>query len=226
MHLRTFTLTLDAFSPAHAGGDELRRTLAAKFAEYAALHREDAATFIHRYPVVQYKMIDRIPTVIGINEGADFLHQLSEGADAIPVGTGTCRITWHGTGVKEEAFGISDQPRSYEFATPWLGLNQENYRKFFKLTGKPERDAFMRKQLESSIITMTKTLNYAVPGPVRCGVNLHFTKERLDGVSVMSFTGKFQVNFLIPDGLGIGRSVGRGFGAVQQLPAAMPDIPK
>jgi hypothetical protein len=220
MILRTFRLTLDRPGMARVSSDELRRVLAARLDAYVALHPADAATFIHRYPVVQYKRIDDVPTVIGINEGADTLLEISRKSTEILPGV---TITGTGAGLLEEAFGISDTPRSYEFATPWLGLNQENYRKFFKLKGKPERDVFIRKMLAASIATMAKTLNCPVPAPVSCEVNLHFTKERLDGVSVMSFTGKFQADFLIPDYLGIGKSVGRGFGAVRQVPAKMPD---
>jgi hypothetical protein len=64
---------------------------------------------------------------------------------------------------------------------------------------------------------MSKSLGYEVPAQIKCDTNLHFQKDRLKDVSVMTFTGKFQVNFLIPDYLGLGKSVSRGFGAVQQL---------
>jgi hypothetical protein len=219
MILRTFTLTLDRTGMSRVSSDELRRFLDAKLAEYVALHPEGAATFIHRYPVIQYKRIDDIPTVIGINEGAEALRELFRDSTEILPGVA---ITGRGAAVKEEAFGPADTPCSYEFATPWIGLNQENYRKFFKLSGKPERDAFMKKMLAASIATMAKSLDCDVPGPVRCEVNLHFQKERLDGVGIMTFTGKFQAAFLIPDHLGIGKSIGRGFGAVRRVPATMP----
>ena len=47
--------------------------------------------------------------------------------------------------------------------------------------------------------------------------NLHFQKDRLKGASVMTFTGKFQVNFQIPEYLGIGKSVSQGYRAVRRI---------
>ena len=134
----------------------------------------------------------------------------------IRLGANTYQIVERGIALKDEEFGISDKIRSYEFATPWLALNQENYKRFYALKGKEERDEFVRKILIGNIISMSKSLGYEVPAQIKCDTNLHFQKDRLKDVSVMTFTGKFHVNFLIPDYLGLGKSVSRGFGAVKQ----------
>lgn len=217
MILHTFTLTLSSTQPIPGSANELRKFFAKKFDEYIELHRHNADSFIHRYPVVQFKMIKDVPTVIGINEGAEFLRQIFDESREIRPGENTYQIVERGLSLKDEEFGISEKIHAYEFATPWLALNQENYRKFYKLKGKPERDGFMRKILANNINSMAKSLNCDVPGPIKCDVNIHFQKDRLDDESVMVFTGKFQVNFLIPDLLGIGRSVSHGFGAVRRL---------
>ncbi len=137
--------------------------------------------------------------------------------EEIRLGANTYQIVERGIALKDEEFGISDTIRSYEFVTPWLALNQENYKRFYTLKGKEERDEFVRKILIGNIISMSKSLGYEVPGMIKCDTNLHFQKDRLKDVSVMTFTGKFHANFLIPDYLGIGKSVSRGFGAVKQL---------
>lgn len=217
MILHTFTLTLGSTRPIHGSAHELRGFFATKFNEYAELHQHNADKFIYRYPVVQYKMIGNVPTVIGINEGAEVLKQIFDEYHEIRLGENTYQVVERGISLKDEEFGISDKIHSYEFATPWLALNQENYRKFYALKGKPERDEFMRKILTGNILSMAKSLGYDVPGPIKCDAQVHFRKDRLKDVSVMVFTGKFQANFLIPDLLGIGKSVSRGFGAVRQL---------
>jgi hypothetical protein len=217
MILHTFTLTLGSTQPIHGSAHQLRGFFATKFNEYTELHQHNADKFIYRYPVVQYKMIDNVPTVIGINEGAEVLKQIFDEYQEIRLGENTYQIVERGISLKNEEFGISDKIRTYEFVTPWLALNQENYRKFYTLKGKTERDEFIRKILIGNIISMSKSLDYDVPGQIKCDANVHFRKDRLKDVSVMTFTGKFHANFLIPDLLGIGKSVSRGFGAVQQL---------
>lgn len=217
MILRTFTLSLASSQPAPGLATGLHDFFATRFNEYAALHRGEAGTFIHRYPVVQFRMIGNVPTATGINEGADCLRQLAAECNGIRVGENSYTIAGPVVPPKEEEFGISDTIRSYEFVTPWLALNQEDARKFYTLKGKPERDAFIRKILTENILSMARSLNYPVPGPIACTVNIHFQKERINGAGVLVFTGKFQANFLIPDLLGIGKSVSRGFGAVRHV---------
>lgn len=219
MILHTFTLTLGSTRPIHGSAHELRGFFATKFNEYTELHQHNADKFIYSYPLVQYKMIGNVPTVIGINEGAEILKKIFDDYQEIRLGENTYQIVERGISLKDEDFGISEKIRSYEFVTPWLALNQENYRKFYSLKGKPERDEFMRKILIGNILSMAKSLGYDVPGQIKCDAQVHFRKDRLKDVSVMVFTGKFQANFLIPDLLGIGKSVSRGFGAVRQLKA-------
>ena len=219
MILHTFTLTLGSTRPIHGSAHELRGFFATKFNEYTELHQHNADKFIYRYPVVQYKMIDNVPTVIGINEGAEVLKQIFDEYREIRLGENTYQIVERGISLKDEKFGISDKIHSYEFVTPWLALNQENYRKFYSLKGKSERDEFVRKILIGNIISMSKSLNYDVPGTIKCDTNVRFRKDRLKDVSLMVFTGIFHANFIIPDYLGIGKSVSRGFGAVRQLTA-------
>ena len=217
MILRTFTLTLEPPRPARGTAPDLRGHFAAKLSEYTRLHPGEAGTFTHRYPVLQYKMIGTVPTVIGINEGAQALKQICDESYEIRCGTEVCRIIAGSTGIKEEEFGIADTPRSYEFATPWLAFSQENYKKFYTLKGKEERDGFVRKILVQDISSVAKALGCDLSVEITCTTNLHFQKDRQNGASVIAFTGKFQVNFLIPDYLGIGRSVSHGSGAVKQI---------
>ena len=217
MILRTITLTIGSSRPGPNPAEELRELFAAQFNEYARLHRQDAAAFIHRYPVVQYRMIGTVPTVTGINEGAEFLRHISRENPEIRMGENTYHFVERDALIREEEFGISDRAHFYEFVTPWLALSQEQYRKFYTLKGKPARDAFVKKILTGALQSMASSLNDTVPRPITCEPNLHFQKDRFDGAGIMVFTGKFQADFMIPDLLGIGKSVSRGFGAVRQL---------
>jgi hypothetical protein len=56
-----------------------------------------------------------------------------------------------------------------------------------------------------------------VPHTIKCDVTVKIRKMRLKDVNVMAFIGGFTVNFIIPDYLGIGKSVSRGFGAVRRV---------
>ena len=222
MILHTLTLTLGSTRPIHGSAAELRGVFATRFNEYAELHQHNADKFIYRYPVVQYKMIRDVPTVIGINEGADVLMQIYDEYQEIRLGVNTYQIVDRGILPRDEEFGISDKVLSYEFETPWLALNQENYHTFYGLKSEEVRDDFLRKTLTGNIISMSKSLHYQVPDRITCDLSVTMRKDHLKDVSVMTFMGTFHTNFIIPEFLGLGKSVSRGFGAVRQLTREEP----
>jgi len=216
MLLRTFTLTLASTRPITCGASELRGFFATKFTEYTLLHQHNADKLIYRYPLVQYKMIDGAPMVVGINEGAEVLKQVYDKYDEIKLGEEVYEIVEKGISVKNQEFGLSDKIHAYEFATPWLALNQENYMKYYSMRSMGEREEFLRKTLTGNLLSMSKSLGYQVPGRIKCDVDVSIRKSRLKDVSIMTFIGGFCANFEIPDYLGIGKSVSRGFGAVRR----------
>jgi len=215
MFLRTFTLTLASSRPIRGSASLLRGFFATKFNEYSLLHQHSADKLIYRYPLVQYKMIDGAPVVIGINDGAGVLKDIYDKYDEIKLGEDVYEIVERGISVRNQEFGLADMIHSYEFATPWLALNQENYMRYYGMRS-DEREGFLRKTLIGNLLSMSKSLDYQVPGTIKCDVRVRIRKNRLKDVNMMTFTGGFCANFLIPDYLGIGKSVSRGFGAVRR----------
>ncbi len=217
MKLKTFTLTLASTRPIHGTSSELRGFFATKFTEYSLLHQHNADQLIYRYPLVQYKMIDGAPMVIGINDGAEVLKQVYDKYDEIKLGEEVYEIVEKGIALRNQEFGLSDKFHSYEFATPWLALNQENYMKYYGLKNREETQEFLRRTLAGNLLSMSKSLDYQVPERIKCEVQVRIRKSRLKDINVMTFIGGFCTNFLIPDYLGIGKSVSRGFGAVKKI---------
>jgi hypothetical protein len=217
MDLEVFTLTLSSDRPIEGTASQLRGFFATKFTEYTLLHQHDAGTLVYRYPLVQYKVIEGTPTVIGINEGSDVLKKIFHAARSIRLGDREFRITETGIDLRRVPFGLSDWISSYDFVTPWLALNQENYFRYYGMKNDAERRDLLRKTLIGNLISMSKSLTYEVPGQIKCDVEVLPRKRRLKNVNLMAFSGRFHVNFQIPDLLGIGKSVSRGFGAVRQI---------
>src|SRR3989304_4705129 len=120
MNLKTFTLTLSSTRPIQGTSSELRGFFATKFTEYSLLHQHNADRLIYRYPLVQYKMTDGAPMVIGINDGAEVLKQVYDNYDEIKLGEEICEIAEKGIAVRARQVGRPDKSHSYEFATPWL----------------------------------------------------------------------------------------------------------
>ncbi|MHC1757081.1 MAG: CRISPR-associated endonuclease Cas6 [Methanosarcina sp.] len=215
MNLLVFTLTLTSTRPIQESGAQLRGFFATKFNEYSLLHQHNADKFIYRYPMVQYKMIDRTPTVIGINEGAEVLKEIYDEYEKITLNGNEYKIVERGITYKKEDFGISEKLIKYEFITPWFALNQENFRKYLSFD-KGQQAELLNKNLIGNILSMSKSLDYQVPEKIKCHTELKSRSSSLKGNEIIAFKGSFITNFLIPDYFGLGKSVSRGFGTVKR----------
>jgi hypothetical protein len=224
MILRIFTLTLEPENPIRFSIDGLRTFFSGQLAEYAAQHKDITTGFLHRYPAVQCKTIKNSLMVIGISQGADLIHRISDGHMEIGTGDNTSTILERDPAIRQEEFGISGESKTYEFLTPWLALNQQNAKKFYDLTGKPERDAFMLKILTGNLTTLAKSVDYTVTTPIICEAKVRFKRERIKNENVMVFVGRFTTHLNIPDYFGIGQSVSQGFGTIWEMVPENPEI--
>ena len=97
-------------------------------------------------------------------------------------------------------------------------MNEQNYDKYQRLGSWEKRKEVLEKILIGNIISMSKSLGYTVPEPIKASIcNMKEVPTSLKGVSMLGFLGTFSVNFEIPDLWGIGKSVSRGFGTVKRI---------
>ena len=215
IELKVLRLTLTSIRPIQESGAQLRGFFATKFNEYSLLHQHNADKLIYRYPMVQYKMIERKPTVIGINEGAEVLKEIYDEYDKITLNGNEYEIVERGITYRKEEFGISEKLIKYDFVTPWFALNQENYRKYLSFD-KEQQTELLNKNLVGNMLSMSKSLDYQVPEMIKCHTELQERSSSLKGNGIIVFRGSFVTNFQIPDYLGLGKSVSRGFGTVKR----------
>jgi len=216
MKLKIFKLQLVSDKTIQGSASQLRGFFATKFNDYQLLHQHDTDKFIYNYPRVQYKVICGDHVVIGINEGAEVLMEIKDYCDPIVLGGNRYNIVGQQFSLKECELSITNKPLMYTFTTPWLALNKNNYREFYACRNRDERSELLSKTLTGNILSLCKSFDYLVPDKITTVVNVKAGKIRLKTVNVMSFCGTFITNFNIPDLLGLGKSVSRGYGAVQR----------
>jgi len=215
MKIKTLILT---FSPGHRIAEDatkLRGFFATKFNEYVLLHQHIADKFVYKYPLIQYKMIDGTPLMFGINEGVEVLKKIYDKYDEIRLDDNRYIINERGIIIKEQDFGVSEKIWKYQFVTPWFALNQDNYKKYY-LSDRDGQHILLRKILIGNLLSVSKGIGYEVVDEIKVDVKVKPQKRNLKNTVMMGFTGTFIVNFDIPNYMGIGKSVSRGFGAVQK----------
>lgn len=217
MILKILRLTLHSDAPMRGDAAKLRGFFATRFNEYALLHQHVTDKLIYRYPLIQYKMLGGSPLVLGINEGAEVLKEIYDKFDEIKLGESSYSIMEREVILKSEEFGCCPEILSYRFATPWLALNQKNYPRYLNASRQERRD-LLRRILVGNILSSSKGLGYVAKEHIRLEVGrMQDEICLLKGAKVTGIRGEFTTNFAIPELMGLGKSVSRGFGAVTRL---------
>ncbi len=196
----------------------LRGFIANLFPDNPLLHHHlnnpDKKGFVYTYPKIQYKIIDGIPMVLGIEEAKEAVKTISN-IDHLDLKGKKYSVVDKNLIEQDTDFGVSEDMLSYKFLTPWLALDEESYKRY-KRRNEDER----KKQLESiligNIISMAKGLEYVITDRISATVDVHEVQTSLKGTPMLGFLGAFSVNFEIPDYWGIGKSVSRGFGTIKR----------
>jgi hypothetical protein len=189
------------------------------FQEYSPLlhnHLESGES-AYRYPLVQYKVINRIPTLVGLNEGADLLINLFLKIKTLQIEDKTYQINQKNIESKTLEIGLSNELHSYRFQTLWMALNQENHQKYLRNTAS-EQQKQLNILLQNNILSYFKAMNYWVNGQVMGMLQNVYEKEsKFKDKSMIAFQADFVSNAVLPSFIGIGKSVARGFGTLEAI---------
>ncbi len=204
-------LTLNSFDI-----PRLRGYFARKFPDEHLFHNHlPDGSRSYRYPQIQYRIIDSHPALLGIGEGIDVMKRVFMLVDELNIGDTLYLSSEKKISIYEADFGQSKEFYTYRFISPWMALNQENYREFIKL------DTFRQKQrlkqiLRGNLLTISKGFSYSIPDfdSVELDGWFHPVARNFHNIPMQCFTGEFTVNFQIPDFLGLGKQCARGFGVI------------
>jgi len=191
------------------------------FRDHDLIHNHDLKTGkpIYRYPLIQFKLIDKKPAIIAITDRAvSIFSEIFMKLDKIIIENTVIPVFEKDLKVEEVEFGYSDEIFMYEFASPWIGLNQKNFIKYND-AGREEKNEILKRVMTGNILSMAKYLDcwLSKEEKIQIDIKLKKTKINLKGKSMTTFNGIFKTNFCLPDYLGLGKSVSRGFGAVRRV---------
>ena len=215
--LKTVTLVLKTNSPVTESPEKLRGFIGNKFPDCSLIHHHIKGTgYVYSYPRVQYKVVSGMPMILGIEEGAGIVKGIPDAVDELTLGKQTYKVEEKQIFEKMQDFGKAREYRQYRFLTPWLALNEENYGRYKNMDGK-NQILLLHKILIGNILSIAKAFDYVVLSQLKVKTRVKPTKVQSKGIPLIGFTGEFQINFNLPDLIGIGRSVSRGFGTIKYI---------
>lgn len=215
------TITFSEIRLRQRDAHKLRGYFGELFREHSPLlhnHYEDG-TYRQRYPLVQYKVLGGVPTLVGLGEGAGLLVELFLRMRELDIAGQRYPVQAKHIEHRAAAIGASDELHRYRFETLWMPLNQENHREYQQLSPE-ERRRQLTRILTNNVLALLKAADAYAPEMPRLLVHLALSEPvvtQFKNQPMLGFTGEFVANVRLPDGLGLGKSVARGFGAVRQV---------
>ena len=166
------------------------------------------------YPRVQVKILNEKIYLLGIAEGVSAVKSLVDNFRALDFGNITFKIK--DIIIDENGlFEQTDHINKYKFITPWVALNRTNIKKFSKISLLQKRK-FLCELLTKNLIFLTSEFKIDVDEKILTDIELEdkslasFNDNRDVG-----FEGSFLTNFLLPDFIGLGNGITRGYGSIK-----------
>jgi len=189
------------------------------FKEHSPLlhnHFEDGR-FRYSYPLVQYKVINKVPFLVGINEGSRLLINLFLKIKNIDIGD-KC-YTINSKNIENKIYELNNLSvlQKYRFITLWIALNQKNYNIYRNFEKEETKRFFLNKQLQNNILSFYKGIGYRVSEQIMVQGEFREKTTLFKNKKMLAFEGSFVTNAIVPDYAGVGKSTSRGFGTVKKI---------
>ncbi len=216
MHLNQTIIRFPELKLKSRDAQKLRGYFGTIFREYSLLlhnHFEDG-TSRYAYPLVQYKVIGQVPLLVGFMEGARLLQDLFLKIKEIDIGGRLYKIT--SKNIDHQGFELIhfESLMEYRFETLWMALNQKNFSTYSEFQTENAKVEFLKRQLRNNILSFYKGIGFYTPNRVMVTGSYVSKFTSFKGNQMLAFSGKFVTNAILPDYVGIGKAVSRGFGTV------------
>lgn len=220
-HLPLTTVTFPEIPLRTRDAHKLRGYFGDFFKEHSPLlhNHYDDGSLRYAYPLVQYKVINRVPTLVGLGEGAQLLVELFLKIRTLDIDGREYPILSKHINHQQATVEVGNALTKYRFETLWMPLNQANHVEYMN-ADEPTRQALLQRILQNNILAFLKGVGAYQPDLPRLMILLNVqsqTTTQFKNQTMLAFTGDFVVNATLPDGIGLGKSVARGFGSIVAL---------
>jgi len=203
---------LNVFDGDYISAVKLRGFLGSLFVDDVEFHHHSERSY--HYPLVQYKRVNGELLVFGFQDYARVLMNKMSVVDSISTSRGSFKV--NSQELSLSTWTVRNTACCYDFATPWLPFNEANY-SAFKYCSKEQQKAFLEKMLVGNTLSCLKGLGIFVDYRIDAYVvSFRSFCVRAHGNPFEAFTARFFLNVELPDFIGLGKSVSKGFGTIRR----------
>ena len=167
----------------------------------------------YHYPMIQYKKIGKELIIMGISKYAEVVFEKLSTINKIVINNKEITVNNIQIEITKNKVKLLENT-NYQFLTPWLALNEENYKIYLKLASK-EQKLFLERILVGNILSMLKGLGIRIDFKIEAKISKISSKTILaHSNKFVGFYSNWNSNILIPKYCGLGKSVSKGYGTI------------
>lgn len=190
--------------------EKLRGFLGEKYRENSFFHNHlGEQEYIQSYPLLQYKLIKNDLAILTIKEAVEINKQLFEELEYVNInGDMIFDIDKEIQISNETVEYLGEKMYEYKFVTPYLPLNDRNYKRYVK------GEYTMVQAITNNMLEVLKGLGIRLEPEQRIIVetNLESSTRTLKDIKMVSFTGTFLANIKFPNYFSLGKRKSLGYG--------------
>lgn len=187
--------------------------------EHQLFHNHNGETFVYQYPLIQYKRIGGRPGIFCLDEGVDEIHKLFSHRNwSINLLGEKVELKVDRLDMKTTTINVWE--KSFEYSLwNWQALNEDNWKRYLELDSMVEKVAMLEKILTANILSFAKGIDWHIEQPVKVVIkDVKLERDsRMKDIMVRTFEVDFRTNVYLPDFMGLGKGVSKGFGILRKI---------
>ena len=217
--LRTLLVTFENNIPPHQLTAFRGAVIEKVGRENVAFHNHiGQAAFVYHYPLIQYKNAFSQPAIFCLEEGVEEIHKLFGKSDwVIDFLNEKIELKVDRLDLKSTTLSVWDSDINYHLYR-WQALNENNYRAYNLLKSLSEKIQMLERILTGNILSFAKGIDWHIEKPVKVCISSmpHYRLNKMKDIQVAALDIDFSCNISLPDWIGLGKGVSKGFGVVRR----------
>ena len=178
---------------------------------------EEGEKTIYRYPLIQYKLHQKHPMMLCIDQGVDEAHLLFTKPDwSLKVNNEKLEMKIQSLNLNNFKMRLFEKPQQYRLHN-WLALNSENYKAYHDMTRIGDKITLLERILTNNILRFAEGIGWEIPEKIELGITdlIKVNRVSYKNLKVEAHNLDFQSNVFLPDFIGLGRGSSMGFGVIK-----------
>jgi len=221
-HLRVRRLVLFCDPPLTGDDGLLRKAVTAQLPDRQLLHGHDPqGRPIASY--VRYRVEQGLGHIAGWGPALDLLNEIRDDLTSLRLDRSLHEVLGSELHDNMEPFGLAPYPLSYCSLSPWLALNERNHARYSQLQSPQKKRELLSGIMVGNLLALAKHADHWVDGRIVCEVDPSCeTSVSHKSTELLGFDVECQMNFYLPEWLGIGKLVSKGYGLFERTDDGLP----